>query len=394
MKEVKKYLSNIESNKVSDQYKGIFKDKNLVLVMMESVDSWIANEDYMPNLTKLMNSGINFTNHYAPIYNGGATFNTEFILNTGFMTPLNGESASSKYGRNYFPYSLPNLFKEEGYIANQIHENTASFYNRGQMSSVFGYEHYYSSLDMGISVDEAVKDSHLITNKKIKNLVLPSEKFMSYVITYSLHTPYSLSDTQCVVATTKAEKEKIKNGGNEEDICLKAQARMADQFFKDLINELKKQDKLDDTVIIGVTDHYAHAYTDREKIVKLKNAIDENMLHRTPFFIWSSDIEAKEITKANSNLDVFPTIAYLFGLDYNPKYYIGNNILDDNEKGFVFFADYSWYDGTTYYKNGKIVNGERVSKASIDANNKKLNELLQYNENVLNSDYFRVIAKK
>lgn len=71
VKEVKKYLSNIESNKVSDQYKGIFKDKNLVLVMMESVDSWIANEDYMPNLTKLMNDGINFTNHYAPIYNGG-----------------------------------------------------------------------------------------------------------------------------------------------------------------------------------------------------------------------------------------------------------------------------------------------------------------------------------
>lgn len=393
IKSVKQYLKNANETRTKNDYKGIFKNKNLILVMMESVDTWAINDKYMPNLNRLMNKGLNFTNHFSPIYNGGATFNSEFMLNTGFMTPLNGESASSKYGRNYFPYSLPNLFNNEGYTANQIHENTSLFYNRGQMSSVFGYEHYYSSLDMGIDKGVAYQDTHFITHKKISSLLLPDHKFMSYVITYSMHMPYSLNELQCQVATTQDEKNKIANGVDEEEICFRAQARLTDQFFKELMDKLKKDGKLDDTVIIGVSDHYTYSYKNKKTIFKLKNAFDENMLHKTPFFIWSSNIEAKEITKANSNLDVFPTIAYLFGLDYNPKYYIGNNILDDNEKGFVFFADYSWYDGTTYYKNGKIVDGEKVSKTYINANNKKLNELLQYNENVLNSDYFRVIAK-
>jgi len=155
----------------SDDLKGIFKGKNAVIILMESIDDWMVNKEMMPNLTKIMADSINFTNHYAPIYGGGATFNSEFMLNTGYMTPLNGETASNKYGRNYFPFSLPNLFIADGYDANAYHQNVSSFYNRGQMSKVFGYKNYYSSTELGVPYNIAVNDTHFLTSEKIRKLL-------------------------------------------------------------------------------------------------------------------------------------------------------------------------------------------------------------------------------
>ena len=298
----------------SDDLKGIFKGKNAVIILMESIDDWMVKE-MMPNLTKIMADSINFTNHYAPIYGGGATFNSEFMLNTGYMTPLNGETASNKYGRNYFPFSLPNLFIADGYDANAYHQNVSSFYNRGQMSKVFGYKNYYSSTELGVPYNIAVNDTHFLTSEKIRKLLLPKDnRFMSFIITFSAHVPYSLDDIQCNSAATKDEINAIRNGGNGEEICLKAQVRETDNFFKELVETLEKENMMEDTVIIGLSDHYAYGYSNRDKILELKGTDDNNLINRLPFFIYSSDGPKLEVSKVNSNLDVLPTIAYLFGL--------------------------------------------------------------------------------
>lgn len=53
---------------------------------MESIDSWLVNEEVMPTLTKLASEGLNFTNRYAPVFGGGATINSEFAANTGMYS--------------------------------------------------------------------------------------------------------------------------------------------------------------------------------------------------------------------------------------------------------------------------------------------------------------------
>ena len=121
-----------------------FKDKNVVFVLMESIDNWLITEETMPTLYKLMNESINFTNHYSPIFGGGATFNSEFTTNTGYMTPFNGGSAAYYYGKNKFPYALGSMFNKAGYKSvNEFHLNYGTFYNRKQMSEAFGYNNYY-----------------------------------------------------------------------------------------------------------------------------------------------------------------------------------------------------------------------------------------------------------
>src|SRR5699024_4832263 len=43
---------------------GIFAGKNVVLVLMESMDDFLINETDTPTIARLMDEGINFTNFY------------------------------------------------------------------------------------------------------------------------------------------------------------------------------------------------------------------------------------------------------------------------------------------------------------------------------------------
>ena len=69
--------NNIYGTELKDnEYTGIFKGKNVIYVMMESVDSWVVDEETMPTLYKLKETGLNFTNRYSPFFNGGQTINS------------------------------------------------------------------------------------------------------------------------------------------------------------------------------------------------------------------------------------------------------------------------------------------------------------------------------
>ena len=47
---------------------GIFKDKNLILIMVEAFDMIAINEKLTPTLYKLSTEGLNFDNYYTPKY--------------------------------------------------------------------------------------------------------------------------------------------------------------------------------------------------------------------------------------------------------------------------------------------------------------------------------------
>jgi len=73
--------------KVDNEMTGILKDKNIIFVLMESMDHGFINEKYTPTLKYMMENGINFTNHYMPHVGMGYTFNAEFAANTGYYCP-------------------------------------------------------------------------------------------------------------------------------------------------------------------------------------------------------------------------------------------------------------------------------------------------------------------
>ena len=46
----------------------MFRDKNLIYIMVEAFDIISINEKLTPTLYKLYNEGLSFTNYYAPKY--------------------------------------------------------------------------------------------------------------------------------------------------------------------------------------------------------------------------------------------------------------------------------------------------------------------------------------
>ena len=90
-KEELEYLTKIYKNikyHPKNEYTGIFKNKNLIFIQLEGMDSWLLNKNNTPTLYFLKNNSFVFNEHYSYKMSGGSTFNSEFCVNTGFYTPF------------------------------------------------------------------------------------------------------------------------------------------------------------------------------------------------------------------------------------------------------------------------------------------------------------------
>ena len=136
--------------------------------------------------------------------------------------------------------------------------------------------------------------------------------------------------------------------------------------------------------IVYISDHGAH--------VKVSGGIETNLINQTDFFIWSSDIKYQEVKKVTSQLNILPTLLNLFNLYQNPNYYVGEDALSDTYSGYVFFSDYSWYDGKRYVnESGEIVKGLNATDDYINNMSTKINELIKKNDDVLKVNYFKIL---
>ena len=193
-KEDKAFLDDIYNapdNKQTDSYTGLFKDKNIIFLQLEGMDTWLLSKKSTPNLYNLMKHSLNFKDHYSIYTGGGSTFNSEFAVNTGFTTPASYTENVYTLNTNTFNYTLAKLFKKQGYAVNAFHMNSADFYSRGINYKTWGYDNYYSLKDSGKYSDlEYELDRQLILDKTFYNNMFKKDgKF--FRLYYHLHSPYS-----------------------------------------------------------------------------------------------------------------------------------------------------------------------------------------------------------
>lgn len=359
--EARLFVNNyIDENYKEDnnEYTGIFKDKNLIFVMMESMDDWLVNENVTPTMYMMMQHGFNFNNHYSPGYVTGDTANTEFIANTGMYPVINKLSPNYAYVNNSYPYSIANLFKNEGYTVNSFHRSGGGIYNRENMYISLGYEKYHNYVDMGISDDNLDLDSYIIKDGYDK--IISDNKFMSFIITYSPHSPYTYNKIECQTNLSDI-KTIYPELDNEELLCAYSAARETDNMFKLLLEKLKNDNLLDDTIIVAFTDH-------PNKLVIRDDETEK--LNKTIFYIYDHDMNSNQIDTITSSINILPTVINLFGIKNN-YLYSGYDALDTNEE-YVIFKDYTYFDG----KEVKTVTKEYKDK-------------LEYSSDILSSDYYK-----
>lgn len=368
---VDSYVADYEAAETTNDYTGRFAGKNVIMVQLEAIDTWML-DNYMPNLKALKDQGISFTNHYTPAYITAGTFNTEFMANTGLM-PATGGIPTSVYTNNAYPYSLANLFTQAGYTANSFHNSEGTVYDRGNIHLNLGYQAYHSGSDM--AMENYQMDRYLINGF---DEMTAADPFFSFVITYSGHGPYGDDSAIYQANAEQAQAAAQRTDGNY--VYAVAGAMETDRFIQELMEKLEESGHLEDTVLVFYADHYNYYMMDDGLNMEIKGVDNMNMLQHTDFFIWSADIEEPvQVDKVTSTLDILPTLANLFGLDTTGAFLAGHDGLGD-QGGYVFFADGSWYDGTTYWSS-KSEGGDAARTAEI-------NKITSLNSRVLAGNYY------
>lgn len=380
----KKLSSLVMSNVDDDNYYGILKGKNVIYVLMESIDSWLVTKDVMPTLYNLEQTGLNFTNRYSPSFGGGQTINSEFAMNTGLYAVENSK-AIYNYDKNDFSASLANKLKENNYSAISIHTNSGSFYNRTYFHQALGYDKHYALADMG-NINHTdynyYNDSSLVKNDEVYNLIVREEPFFSFIISYSAHVPYDDTNDRCISNPYNLNVE-----GNKELSCIRNLAHETDEMLRILIERLKKDNLLDNTVLVLATDHYAYGYGDQASIKKYKNTNNDYLLQKVPLVIWSPNLKHNNIDTLMDTADILPTLLYMMGIDYNEDYYIGTNVFSSNHDNFVYFSSDTFYDGKTLYDS----NTKNINNANIDETIKTIRKKIDLNNKFIISDYFKSV---
>lgn len=405
-----KFLNEVfdatNDNYHKNKYTGKFKDKNVIFLQLEGIDNWLLTKEVMPNTYALLNNSINFTNHYSFYNGGGSTFNSEFMVNVGYTTPYTFPMNAYTLNKNDFPYSMANLMKQKDYSVMAYHMNTKEYYSRGINYYNWGYDNYLGLQDLNTYTDKSYQlDRELILNEKFNSELFKNiGKSVSYIITYSNHLPFNSTKGVCN-QLLKIDNEKkfenmepneideyLENIGLSEEDCIKRQARETDYMIGLLMKELKKNGLYNNTVIFAYADHYLYTVSDTEILKKNGKNISNNLINKTPFFIWSAGMKKEEITKVNSQLDILPTFLNLMGITYNDKWYTGYDILDSKYKSMIVFPDLSWYDGIYYVADNIVTNKKKISEELLEEKNSYAEYIIKKNDLVLKYNYFKELV--
>lgn len=368
---------------------GTFAGKNVIMVLMESMDDWMITQQDTPTLYRLMNEGINFTNYYTPGYGSARTLNSEFCMNTGIYLPTTG-SYVFDYITNSFNQSFASQMTANGYSAKVFHYNDPSFYSRGVFEPALGYENYVCYEDYVEEENLLYSDNLLFDIPEIRDIFFREGPTFNTIITRSAHLGYKYNEELSEYALDLYPEYHGLYGSEEED-CARVKAKLIDDMFARLLESLDAQGQLENTVIIAMTDHYTYGYKDMDELFTHSGVESELLLEKTPCFVWSADGPTKEVDKLLNTSDFLPTMLNLLGIN-SPYNYLGRDAFDPGYAGYVLFSDGSWiYDGVAY-SNGEILMNEKnreVTEEEIDAFDKLVEEYRNVNNLLLTSNYYK-----
>lgn len=372
---------------------GLFEGKNVVLVLMESMDDWMITQEDTPTLYRMMQEGMNFTNFYTPGYGTARTINSEFCMNTGIYLPTNGKYVFN-YVTNDFSQSFASQMTANGYTAEVFHYNTPDFYSRGVFEPAMGYRNYNCYEDYETDKYRLYDDELLFDIPELNDLFFREGPTFNTIITRSAHLSYVYNEVLSSWALKQYPEYKGKYGSEEED-CARLKAKLVDDMFDRLLTELEDKGKLENTVIIGLTDHYTYGYKNMDELYAHSGVDDVLLLEKTPCFVWSYQGESMDVDKALNTADFLPTMLNLLGID-SPYSYLGQDAFDPNYEGYVLFPDGSWIaDGVvckvassgahTILENKNNID---ISQEMFDEMDKKAHEFIRISNLLLTSDYY------
>ena len=382
--------------KRDNEMTGVFKGKNVILVLMESMDDWMITPEDTPTLYRLMGEGMEFTNFYTPGYGTARTINSEFCVNTGIYLPTTGDYVFD-YVTNDFSQSIASRATANGYTAEVFHYNDPSFYSRGVFEPAMGYNAYNCYADYETDKNKLYDDCLLFDIPELNDLFFREGQTFNTIITRSAHLSYVYNEVLSHYALKQYPEYRGKYGSQEED-CARVKAKLVDDMFARLLEELEARGQLENTVIIGVTDHYTYGYKAMDELYALSGVEHDLLLEKTPCFVWAADCPDMTVEKTLNTSDFLPTMLNLLGYD-SPYHYLGQDAFDPNYGGYALFPNGSWIrDGVACVASAgagvQIIQNTKnreVTQQELDEMAELTREYIHISNLLLSSNYYQSV---
>lgn len=376
---------------VKNEFSGIFKGKNVVLVLAESFDEIAIDEDLTPTLYKLKSEGIVFNNYFSPKY-PASTADGEYMLEWGTL-PIIGENYSLiDMASNSNPYLLPRILKKMGYQTHVYHDYFGYYNYRKRYFSTLSFDvAKYCGDGINMYCDRFHGSDMDMMEQTVGDFV-SKDKFFTYYITLSGHGSY---DDSNFVATKHLDKLSSYNYPSQLKYYLAANIDF-DLAMEKLIHSLKVANKLDDTVIIISSDHSPYYLSNQQ--VNLRSSINRDNYfdrNRGSLIIYNSEIDKQySIDKYAMNIDVLPTLLNMLGIDYDSRLIIGKDIMASNNEGIVIFPDRSWVNNVGAYDintNTFTSYVDTYDDKYVSKINQEVSDKFQVSTNLQYGNYYKYI---
>ncbi|MEG0771912.1 LTA synthase family protein [Clostridium sp.] len=339
IKEIEEFYRLKEEVLPENQYMGKFKGKNLLLIQVESLESFILNEkvngqEVTPNINKLLSNSIYFSNFYEQVWNGNSS-DCDLLVN-GSVYPVREGATFYRYPNNYYPHSLPNVMKSLGYNTYIVHPDTAWYWNYEPALTSLEFDKLYfeenlnvtEKIGLGISDEEYFKQTFKIIEEQ-------KQPFYGLAVTITSHTPFDLPE--------KYQYLSLKEELNKSEMGKYFQAiHYTDKQIGMFLEKLEKDGLLDNTVVVLYGDHTGvHKYFgDKIKDINEKEKWWMNNNNKVPLLIYNKNSTSEIIDIHGGPVDLVPTLSYLMGADKNSyKTAMGRNLLN-TRKDFVLLSNF------------------------------------------------------
>ena len=390
VKKIYEYLAALEPTK-KNQYTGMFKDYNLILITAESFSPQIVDEELTPTLYKLLHSGFDFTNYWTTYPSN--TTNGEYSNLTGLIPDISKPKSDGSFVysiKNTMNMNIANWFNAQGVTSRAYHDHTATYYKRNKTHPNIGYSVFKGKKEIGGL--SGWPESDLIMMERTVDEYINDERFHTYYMTVSGHHNYRFGGYNTI-----ADKNKKLVDGT--DLGTSAKAYLAchielDRALEYLINRLDEAGKLSKTVIVMTTDHYPYGLTDSawKGLIGHKIGYDGMERHVSDLVIWNSEMETITIDKPCSQTDVLPTLLNLFGFTYDSRLYSGMDILSDSY-GLAMTANQSFVTdkivyNSRYEKVYYLDENWEMPEGYLDAYIQIVKNRFSIASNILNQDFY------
>lgn len=407
IKEVKQYIKDeIRSDQTSELH-GIAKDKNLIFVTAESLQSFVINNTlHGQEITPFLNTLIKdkdtfyFENFYHQTEQG-RTSDSEFLIENS-LYPLTSGAVFFTHAQNEY-HSMAEMLAEENYQSAVMHANTESFWNRNQMYEQLKIDTFYDVESYDVTDENSVgwglKDKEFF-EQSIPYLKELKSPFYARFITITNHFPFELAEEDRSLEPYDSNSSILNN--------YFPTVRYMDEAIELFFNELKTSGIYDDSVIVIMGDHDGISANHNKAMAQYLNKeeitpYDYVQLQRVPFIVHIPGYgKGETIEKIGGQIDVKPTLLHMLGIETNKDIYFGNDLFHDDRKGYITRLNGSFISDDYIYAAGMCydrISGEPIwtetemfsEETGCSEYKAKIEKELDYSNRIIYGNLFRFI---